>query len=146
MQHFFEMPDMLSLVADKLDFKDARKLPFLCRTTRDAVGWRELLERRTVRFKHGCKAEYLVRGSGWINHVRKASVFKKSPKMKTATVNNQKRKIYLRHVGPRAIEAMRYDAANLGWKGRDFTAEDRFIPGEHDVYMKNVNDHWLHCS
>lgn len=146
MQQYFEIPDVLTLVTNELDFKDARKFPMLSKTTRDAVGWRDLLESRTVRFEPGEETEYLVRGSGWINYVEKALVFKRDFRMKTAKVNNKQRKIYLRHVGRRAIEMMRFDPANCGSKGRDFTAEDYFIPGEHDEYMKNVNDYWFHNS
>jgi hypothetical protein len=147
MQHFFDMPDVLTLVFEKLDFKDARKFPLLSKAAHDAVNWHDLLERRTVRFEPGCVAAYLVRGSGWINRVEKAHVFKKNKWMQIAMVNNKmQRKIYLRHVGPLAIEAIRFDSASIGWKGRDFTAQDRFISREHDQYMENVNDYWFRNS
>ena len=37
MQQYFEIPDVLTLVTNELDFKDARKFPMLSKTTRDAV-------------------------------------------------------------------------------------------------------------
>lgn len=146
MQHFFDIPDVLTLVSEKLDFKDARKIQLLSKAAHDAVNWHELLERRTVRFEPGRVAAYLVRGSGWINHVEKAHVFKENNRMEIAKVNNMQRKIHLRHIGLLAIEAIRFDSASIGMKGRNFTAQDRFIPGEHDQYMEDMNDYWFRYS
>lgn len=146
-----ENGDILKLVFDHMDFSQLRKMPFLCKATRDALDWSSkdgYLESRAVRFPTVDSDEpkiYVVKGNGWLNNVTTATIKKTTPRAKTLLVGVNKRLIKRYHAGRHLVECVMYDssaATGSRSKSRTFTPRDFYIHERDKDWIEANNQYW----